>query len=81
LNTNSCIIVIVVVAVVIVVTCSLSDEACELKPLPLQESVTRTLHDDHTQQHIDDITVNINNTPQRPIISDSVFTTLTADTL
>ena len=44
-----------------------------------QESVTRTLHDNHTQ-HIDDIRVCTNNTPQRPTISDSVFTTLTADT-
>lgn len=57
------------------------DKVRESKPLSLQESVTRTLpHNDHTQ-HIDDITPQTNDTtPQRrPTISDSVFTTSTAD--
>jgi len=59
--------------VAIAVVATFLDEASESKLLPSQKSVTRTPHNDHTQ-HIDDITVQTNNTPQRPTISDSVFT-------
>lgn len=46
----------------------IEDEDGQFKPS--HESITRALYNDHTQ-HIDDIMV------QHPIISDSVFTTLT----